>query len=235
VASRTAAHCRSLVAEIERERGSAAWVAADLQDEAQVSAAVERAARYLGRIDGLFNVAGGSGRRFGDGPLHTLTAEAWARTMDLNARSHVLVSSAVLRRMLEQAPDGDGQRGAVLNMGSVLARSPVPSLFGTHAYAAAKGTIATLTLATAAYYAPLGIRINAVAPALTVSRMSERAAADPATRTFAERKQPLARGFMPAEDVAWAALFLLSREARAITGQVLVVDGGWSVLQEVAP
>lgn len=231
VISRTAAHCEALVADITASGGAAAHAVADLLDEAQVTEAVDAASSWLGRIDGLFNVAGGSGRRFGDGPLHTLTADAWERTLGLNARTHVLASAAVLRRMLDQEPDEDGQRGAVLNMGSVLARHPVPSHFPTHAYAAAKGTIGTLTLATAAYYAPLGIRVNAVAPALTISRMSERAASDPATVAFAERRQPLSRGFMPAEDVARAALFLLSREARAITGQVLTIDGGWSVVE----
>lgn len=231
VISRTGSRCEELAETIRAAGGETGWAVADLVDHEQATAAVEAATGFLGRIDGLFNVAGGSGRRFGDGPLHELTAEAWDRTMALNARTHVLVSASVLRRMLEQPRDADGLRGAVLNMGSVLASHPVPSLFDTHAYAAAKGTIATLTLATAAWYAPRGIRINAVAPALTTSRMSERAASDPDTVAFAKRRQPLAGGFLPAEDVASAALFLLSSEARFITGQVLAVDGGWSVLE----
>jgi NAD(P)-dependent dehydrogenase (short-subunit alcohol dehydrogenase family) len=114
-------------------------------------------------------------------------------------------------------------------MGSALASSPVPRLFPTHAYAAAKGAIAALTVASAAYYAPHGIRINAVAPALTTSRMSERAAADPATIEFAGARQPLTGGFIAAEDIAQAALYLISRESRAVSGQVLAVDGGWSI------
>ena len=59
--------------------------------------------------------------------------------------------------------------------------------------------------------------------------MSERAAADAATQEFAKRRQPLSGGFLPAGDVAAAALFLLSTESRSVTGQVLLVDGGWSV------
>jgi NAD(P)-dependent dehydrogenase (short-subunit alcohol dehydrogenase family) len=229
VISRTEGHCRELVEEIGAAGGQASFVVADLTREAETGAAVASACGILGRVDGLFNVAGGSGRRHGDGPLHELTPEGWEWTMRLNVTSHALVSGPVLRAMLAQDRDEDGMRGAIVNMASVLAISPVPRLFPTHAYAAAKGAILALTLASAAYYAPEGIRINAVAPALTVSRMSERAAADPETVAFSQRKQPLAGGFMPAEDVAAAALYLLSSEARSVSGQILTVDGGWTI------
>lgn len=229
VVSRTEDHCRALVEAITASGGQASFEVADLTRAPEAAAAVASACQALGRVDGLFNVAGGSGRRQGDGPLHELTAEGWDATMRLNATSHVIASAPVLRVMLAQAPDADGIRGAIVNMGSVLASSPAPGLFATHAYAAAKGAILALTLASAAYYAPRGIRINAVSPALTVSRMSERAASDPATVAFAQRKQPLSAGFLPAEDVAAAALYLLSPESRSVSGQVLVVDGGWTI------
>jgi enoyl-[acyl-carrier-protein] reductase (NADH) len=59
--------------------------------------------------------------------------------------------------------------------------------------------------------------------------MSERAASDPDTVSFARARQPLVDGFIAAEDVAAAALYLIAPESRAVTGQVVTVDGGWSV------
>ena len=229
IISRTAESVEALAQEIIDAGGRAHAVTADLTDTPAAQAAIEYAIGALGRVDGLFNVAGGSGRRMGDGPLHELTPEAYEATMRLNATTHVTVTAPVLRAMLAQEPDADGARGAIVNMGSVLASQPVPELFATHAYATSKGAVAALTTTSAAYYAPQGIRINMVAPALTTSRMSQRAQADPATQAFSQRKQPLAGGFIPAEDVADAAVYLLSPESRAVTGQTITVDGGWSV------
>jgi NAD(P)-dependent dehydrogenase (short-subunit alcohol dehydrogenase family) len=229
VVSRTPGHARSLAERLAATGARAGFAEADLTDERSAEAAVESAAEALGRIDGLFSVAGGSGRPFGDGPVDTLSAEAFDRTIALNLRSHALVAGAVVRRMLDQDPNDAGSRGSVVLVSTVLATHPVADLFGTHAYAAAKGGVIALGTAMAARYAPSGIRVNVVAPGLTATAMAARAAADPASVAFAERKQPLVGGFLDPADVAPAAVFLLSDEARAITGQVLAVDGGWSV------
>jgi NAD(P)-dependent dehydrogenase (short-subunit alcohol dehydrogenase family) len=229
VTSRTADHCRALVVRIGAAGGTAAWRAAELTDEDEVAASFEACTASFGRIDGLFSVAGGSGRRFGDGPIHALSAEGWDRTLELNLRSQALVCRAATRVMLDQEPTAAGTRGSIVLTSSVLASSPVPQLFATHAYAAAKGAILSLATTMAAMYAPAGIRVNVVAPSLTATPMAERAAEDPATVEFARRKQPLVGGFLAADDIAHAAIYLLSDESRAVTAQTLTIDGGWSV------
>lgn len=229
VVSRTPDHARDLADAISTRGDEAAWTAADLTDEAAVNAAVGLCTARYGRIDGLFSVAGGSGRRFGDGPIHTVGKEAWDRTLELNLTSQALVCAAVVRQMLGQAPNASGTRGSILLMGSVTATDPAPEFFATHAYAAAKGAINALMTTMAAAYLPNRIRVNVVAPGLTATPMAGRAAGDLAIRAYAARKQPLAGEMMDPDEVAHAAVFLLSDESRMITGQLLKVDGGWSV------
>lgn len=197
--------------------------AGDLTVPEHAETCVAHCLERYGRIDTLFNVAGASGRRHGDGPLHLITDEGWDWTLDANLKSMFLVSRSVLRRMMVR------RSGAIVNMATVTAYSPEPENFATHAYAAAKGGVIAMTTAMAAYYAPHGIRVNAVAPGLVKTPMSLRAQSDDKIIQQMRHKQPLAQGLLDPEDIAHAALFLLGDEARHITGQVLGVDGGWAV------
>lgn len=227
--------CLALTEAIEAAGGRADWQAADLTDEDQAVSAIEAATVALGRIDGLFAVAGGSGRRYGDGPLHEVSLDAWRRTLDLNATPAFLAARETVRVMLDQAPTDAGSRGSIVLMGSVAASHPSPTRFETVAYAASKGAIASLGRAMAAAYAPRGIRVNVLAPAAVATPMARRAMADPATVEYVRWKQPLAGAFLAADDVAAAALYLLSDEARHVTGQTLLVDAGWSVSGDGPP
>jgi NAD(P)-dependent dehydrogenase (short-subunit alcohol dehydrogenase family) len=229
IASRTDDHARALADEITDAGGRAGCAGADLTREADVEAVATACRDTFGRIDALYNVVGISGRRFGDGPIHEATLAGWEAVLTANTTSLFLVARATVRQMLTQDPDADGSRGVLLTMSSALARHPSPSYFATHAYAASKGAIESVTRAIAAYYAPLGIRANAIAPSLVATPMSERAQTDRAIGAYLREKQPLAAGPIEADAVTPLALHLLSRDARMITGQVIDVDAGWGV------
>ena len=189
--------------------------------------AITLAVEAFGGFDALYHVAGGSGRRAGDGPLHEVSDEGWDATLDLNLKSLFLSNRAAVRRFMAQ-----GSGGAVLNMSSVLGDSPSPRHFATHAYAAAKSAVFGLSRSAAAYYAPHGIRFNVVCPALVETPMSRRAVEDEAILRFVRTKQPLEGGRAGlATDLDEAVLYFLSDASRYVTGQVLAVDGGWSVTE----
>ena len=115
-------------------------------------------------------------------------------------------------------------------MASVLGFSPAPQFFATLAYAAAKAGAIGFTQACAARYAPHNIRFNALCPALVATPMSRRAQENPRILDYIRTKQPLDGGRIGRpEDCDAAAVYLLSDQSRFVTGQVLSVDGGWTV------
>ena len=213
-------------AEAGKQLGEAGWaIAGDATAEDTAARAIQACRERFGGFHALYHVAGGSGRKAGDGPLDQLNLEGWQHTMDLNLTALMLSNRAAVQALLQQQ-----QPGAILNMGSVLGSSPSPRYFVTHAYAAAKSAVIGFSKSIAAYYAAHNIRVNVIAPSLIETPMSQRAALNEEIRQFIKTKQPLDGGRMgnPA-DVDGAAVFLLSDEAKFITGQTITVDGGWSL------
>jgi len=184
-----------------------------------------------GGFDGLYHVAGGSGRKMGDGPLETLTLEGWNKTMELNLTSLMLSNQAAIKKFIELR-----KGGTILNMGSVLGYSPSPNYFSTHAYAAAKSAVIGFTKSVAAYYAKDNIRVNVIAPALVETPMAQRAATDDTIVSFIKSKQPLDGGRVgQPDDLDGLSVYFMSDQSKFTTGQIVSVDGGWSVSEGQTP
>ena len=195
----------------------------DVTSAPQVEAAIRNVVDNYGRIDVLVNIAGGSGRRWGDGPTDSCTLEGWERTLALNLDSVFYCCKYALQAMLAQA------HGAIVNVSSVLGMVGGDADFATHAYASSKGAVISLTRSIASYYAPHGIRANVICPSLIATPMSQRAQENEHIRSRLTQLQPLTGDFGSPNDVAQAALYLASDESSFVTGSVLTVDGGWTV------
>ena len=207
-----------------RTRGPALFFSCDAANPEAVSELFQKSGAAFGGLDVLYHVAGISGRRWGDGPLHECTDDGWQTTLDANLKSTFLTNRAAVRHFLRL-----NQPGVILNMASVLGFSPSPTHFNTFAYAATKGGIIAMSKLAAATYAAKGIRVNVIAPGLIDTPMAARAASDPAILHYLKTKQPLAGGPGTPDNCSDAAVFLCSDESRFMTGDVITVDGGWSV------
>ena len=205
--------------------GNGLAMSGDASDPQTTPKAISLCQQIFGGFDGLYHVAGGSGRRFGDGPLHDMTLDGWNYTVNLNLTSMMLSNQAAVRAFRAHAGGG-----VILNMGSVLGSRPSPAYFATHAYAAMKSAVIGFTKSVAAYYANDNIRVNVLAPALVETPMAQRAVHDDTIMAFTKTKQPLDGGRIGAPtDLDGAAVYFMSDYSAFTTGQVLTVDGGWSV------
>ena len=201
------------------------WLFGDLRKEETIQQAIKICIDHYKTIDGLLHVAGGSGRTYGDGPLHELTEEGWEKTWQLNATTTMLSNKAIINVMMHQ-----DHAGSIVNISSVLASHPSSHYFSTHAYAASKAAIIGLSKSAAAYYAVKNIRINIISPGLVDTPMASRAKSNENIMQFMHSKQPLDGGrISQPKDIVGMAAFLLSDQAKFITGQEILIDGGWSI------
>jgi NAD(P)-dependent dehydrogenase (short-subunit alcohol dehydrogenase family) len=213
-----------VAAEIELGENARA-MSGDAANEKTATKAIDLIINEFGGFDGLYHVAGGSGRKFGDGPLHELTLDGWNKTFELNLTSLMLSNQAAVRKFLEL-----GRGGTILNMGSVLGQFPSPKYFSTHAYAATKSAVIGFSKSIAAYYVSNNIRINVLAPALVETPMSQRASKDEEILDFVKTKQPLDGGRNgQTSDLDGAAVYFMSDSSKFTTGQILYIDGGWGL------
>ena len=185
---------------------------ADVAEADAPTAVIGGAVARFGGLDLLMNNAGVGGSKRAD----LTDDEAFDAHLAINLRAVFRFSRAAVGVMKAG--------GAIVNVASIFGMIGFP---GTAAYAAAKAGVAGLTRQMAADYGPAGIRVNAIAPGLIETGMTrKRIAESDWFRGQMTEMTPLGRNGQP-EDIAAAAAFLLSDDAAFISGQVLVVDGGW--------
>jgi len=197
---------------ITAEGGKASALAVDVTDEAQCAAMARAAVDRYGRLDFLVNNVGIGSR----GSVVDEKAAMWRRVMQVNVETMFLASKAAIPEMIRTA-----KGGAIVNISSISALRPR----GLTTYSASKGAVIALSRAMAVDHGPDGIRVNCVAPGPVYTPMVYAGGMTPTARDQRRRASVLGlegTGW----DIGMAVRFLLSGHARYITGQVLVVDGG---------
>jgi NAD(P)-dependent dehydrogenase (short-subunit alcohol dehydrogenase family) len=222
VAGRDEGAGRAAVAAIERAAapGVARYIAADVARPADCARVVEETVEAFGALHVLFANAAVGTRTVG-GTVETIEEERWG----LAYRTNLAGVAEVCRAGIPHLRAAGG--------GAILLTSSSSALVGaagrpTHAYAATKGALLALTRAMAVSYGPDRVRVNAIVPGLVRTRLTADILEDPTAAARAVAGIPLRFAGEP-EDIAYAAIYLASDEARYVTGAALVVDGGATI------
>jgi gluconate 5-dehydrogenase/2-deoxy-D-gluconate 3-dehydrogenase len=198
--------------DITRSGGTAEARRLDVKDEADVDQAFAEIAAARGRVEVLVNSAGISRRH----PALDLVLADWDAVNAVNVTGSFLCARAAARHMRGG--------GSIINIASALGFSG--GLYPNVAYQTSKGAVVNMTRALAVEWAPRGIRVNGVAPGWIQTPFITNAAANPETRAAIEHATPLGR-IGEVEEITGAALYLASRASSYVTGQTIVVDGGF--------
>jgi NAD(P)-dependent dehydrogenase (short-subunit alcohol dehydrogenase family) len=198
--------------QVNDEGGDTSYVVCDVKDEAGVEAAVGTAVERMGGLDGAFNTAGVGGH----GKLHTMETALFDEVVAVNLRGTFLAMKYEIRAML------DSGGGSIVNTSSIGGLVAAPDLLP---YGAAKSAVNSLTRSAGVGYGPDNIRVNAIAPASTLTEMYERWLPTEEAKREIAALTPLNFIALP-DDMARAALLLLSDETRWVNATILPVDGG---------
>ncbi len=215
VAGRREAEGKDTVELIRRAGGDGLFVKADVAQAGDVQALIEKTVEAFGGLDCAFNNAGIEGKWI---PIVEQAEADWDRTIDINLKGTWLCLKYEMQQMLKQ-----GRAGAIVNNSSVAG---FIGGYGVAAYSATKHGVLGLTKSAALEVAKKGIRVNAVCPAVIETPMAERLFGQPEARKRSLALHPIGR-FGESLDVAEAVLWMCSSAAGFMTGQTLVLDGGF--------
>lgn len=196
--------------------GVARFFRCDISNREEVDSAVEEALKWAGQIDFLVNNAGIQGSKC---PFLDISAAKWEKTQDVNVTGMFNVSQAVAKHMVSR------KKGCIVNVASIAG---LMFWKGNLAYDVSKGAVRSFTGALALELAPFGIRVNGIAPGTVDTDLNNETLATQEAREKAAAQVPLGRIATP-EDMVGPVLFLLSDEARYVTGAIITVDGGYSL------
>ncbi len=215
VAGRREPEGKETVELIRASGGDALFVKADVSKAPEVDALIQKTVERFGRLDVAFNNAGIEGVWV---PIARQSEEDWDRTIEINLKGVWLCLKYEIRQMLKQ-----GGGGAIVNMASIMG---LIGSAGAAAYSASKHGVIGLTKTAALENARSGIRINAVCPGAVEAPMAERIFGAPKVHKFVLSCHPIGRFGRPAE-IAEAVVWMCSDRASFMTGQSLVLDGGF--------
>jgi NAD(P)-dependent dehydrogenase (short-subunit alcohol dehydrogenase family) len=200
---------------IADEHGEAFVIEGDVTSSQDCHRIVEETVRRYGRVDILQNNVGIGG----SGTVVDIEEDAWDQVMRVNVKGMMLMSRHVIPVMA-----GNGG-GAITNVSSISSIRPR----GLTPYTTSKGAVNALTIAMAVDHAPQGIRVNAILPGPVYTPMVASSGMTEEQRAMRAKASPLGTEGT-AWDIAWAAVYLASPEARWVTGQLLCVDGGVTLM-----
>ncbi len=189
-------------------------IAADLSRIEEIPKIVEEVVAEFGRIDILINNAGHNRRN----PAEAFSFEDWDAVLNLNLKSVFAMAQAVGRVMIGQG------RGKIISTASLTTFIGIPNMV---AYCSSRGGVAQMTKALAVEWAKYGINVNAIAPGYFRTKQTEPFLEDPKKMEWALSRIPMGKIGDIEKDMGGAAIFLASSASDYITGQILIVDGGW--------
>ena len=211
------AGCQQVAEKIKKMRGETLVVKCDSSKKAEVDNVVLETLKKFKKIDILVNNAG----IYPFEPFFDMKEENFEKVIDINLKGYFLMAQACAKEMAKQ------KSGAIVNISSIAMGQVGMGFAGLTHYCASKGGITGMSEAMSLELAPLGIRVNCIAPGLIDTPGTRTMAMDEKTRLAMLEPIPMKRSGT-SEEIANAVLFLASDESSYMTGSVVVVDGGWT-------